>query len=150
MPKVHAFVASALALACGCGDASVTSHTVHVLARSDLAAEPAHDEYGWDAPISAANFGAAADSKLGSAPHALAGHTLRAIVTDPGVRVRGDGKACTACHAWAPAEARADFCARVPAFLAQPTTKGDGRDPEGAKPAIVKELLRRWHDAGCP
>lgn len=106
--------------------------------------------YGWSHPISADNFDPAAETTLGAATSPLAGHTLREIVTDPDVRVRGDDRSCGSCHAWAEKSDRAAFCAHVPRFLEQPTSNGDGQDPANAKPRVVKALLERWYDEGCP
>lgn len=105
--------------------------------------------YGWVRPVTAEVFPAAAH-KLGSAQSTLDGHSLQDIVTDGAVHVRGDDKACVACHAWASGASRESFCERVPAFLALPTAKGDGHDAASAKPFVLKDLLERWHAAGCP
>ena len=166
-----------LAFATACGDASppgnahlwpapvayadeVTTEPDRAPAPTSFAPQPRPDGawhragaprgYGWSHAISADNFDPAADGKLGGASSSLAGHTLREIVTDPNVRVRGDDRACATCHAWAQEIDRATFCARVPRIVEQPTSKGDGEDPANAKPAVVKDLLQRWYDEGCP
>lgn len=105
--------------------------------------------YGWMHPVTAEVFPDGA-RKLGRAQSAIDGHSLQDIVTDPAVRVRGDDRACVACHAWATGASRESFCERVPAFLALPTSKGDGHDAASAKPFVLKDLFERWHAAGCP
>jgi hypothetical protein len=103
---------------------------------------------GWEAPIDASTF-PDAENKLGKAESAIAGRTLGAIVTDASVRVRGDDRACVSCHEWAQTDTRAAFCQRVPSFVALPTS-GTSSDPPSAKPLLLKQILQRWYDDGCP
>ncbi len=134
----------------GCSDGN--SKPLILNARNTTTESTANEpdpDYGWTRPVTAEVFSAAA-TKLGSAESALDGHTLQAIVSDATVRVRSDDQACSTCHAWATTISRAAFCARVPAFLALPTAKGDGHDDPSAKPLVLKELLELWHAAGCP
>jgi len=105
--------------------------------------------YGWSRPVTVTAF-PDATKKLGNADTMIDGHSLQAIVTDATVRVRGDDQPCSTCHDWAKTMSRATFCERVPAFLALPTAKGDGHDDVSAKPLVLKDLLDRWHAAGCP
>ncbi len=143
--KYRAFALWAFVLVCGCGDAS-TAGDIRSWTGGVHTTNPG---YGWEEPIDARDFVGVA-SKLGHAETTIAGHSLRAIVTDANVKVRGDDQACVACHAWATDSTRANFCARVPDFLAQPTAKGDGHDPSNAKPQILKDILFKWHADGCP
>jgi hypothetical protein len=148
MGKVLTLVPIGIALlaACGDGDSRALPTTsisgIHDVKRESVA-------FGWLHPVTAKVFPDGAE-KLGNAHSTISGNTLRGIVTDATVRVRGDDKACVTCHAWAKRESREEFCERVPAFLAQPTSKGDGHDPIEAKPLVLKDLLDRWHAAGCP
>jgi hypothetical protein len=139
-----------IALSSACGDASRPSGWQRETPSVDVDATESALGYGWDRPITAENFDEAAETKLGDAPQAIAGETLRAIVTDANVRIRADGAPCSTCHAWASSTDRASFCARVTAFLAQPISKGDGTDPPNAKPPILRSLLSSWQDASCP
>jgi len=149
MAKARTSALSVLVFASACGDASPPGN-VHRWTSNAANLEPPNGGYGWDAPITTENFGKAATRKFGRAEAALAGHTLRQIVTDASVRVRADGKACTACHTWANSETQASFCARVDAFLALPTSTDEETDPLSAKPTVLKDLLSAWAAAGCP
>lgn len=106
--------------------------------------------FGWSRPVTRDNFDPVVANRLGKAASAVDGHTLRQIVTDPTVRVRGDDQACVTCHPWVANVPRRVFCEHVLDFMAMPTAKGDGTDPKNAKPLLFKELLARWRDAGCP
>jgi hypothetical protein len=106
--------------------------------------------WGWKTPIMQDDTDAVVDRKLGSATSTIAGHSISQIVTNATVRVRGDNAACAKCHTWAAASDRESFCARVEGFLGMPTAKGDGHDAVGAKPAVLKTLLKEWQDADCP
>lgn len=87
---------------------------------------------------------------LGHAEDVIAGHSIRAIVTDATVRIRGDDRACVECHAWATTMDKHTFCVdHIEAFLAQPTLTGSG-DPPNAKPAVLKQILVEWRTRGCP
>jgi hypothetical protein len=132
-----------------CGDASRPGDA-HEWPATGVDSTEAPLGFGWERPITVANFEPEASTKLGSASQTLAGNTLRAIVTDPSVHVRSDDKACTACHDWAASIERDAFCDRVSAFLAQPTSKATGSDPPNAKPQILKSLLSMWQTAQCP
>lgn len=134
-------------LAVGCVDASPRWDPGLTSSASEN--QPASVDYGWSHAVTPTAF-ADASAKLGNASDVLAGHSLHTIVSDASVRVRGDDQACVTCHAWAKTETRADFCARVPAFLALPTSKGNGTDDVSAKPQVLKDLLDRWYAAGCP
>src|SRR5438067_1460699 len=90
-------LSAALVIALSCGDASPPSPTWRV-ARRAMRATASPDSFGWDHAVTTTNFEADAAERLGSATSTIAGNTLAAIVTDPDVRVRGDGKACSACH----------------------------------------------------
>lgn len=106
--------------------------------------------FGWNRPITAANFDPAAEEPLGPGAEPIAGLTLRDLVTNPDVRIRGDKNACVKCHDWAAGADCRSFCERVPLLLAQPTSKGDGTDHSNAKPALLKKLVSEWRDNGCP
>lgn len=106
--------------------------------------------YGWETAVTTAtigNLGLAIGTKLGSAEDAIAGNTLRAIVTDPNVKVRADNNACQACHGnatiggWAHAEnaTRESFCELVDDFNDAPS-----------KPQILKTLFNNWGERNCP
>jgi hypothetical protein len=147
MGKVLALALIGIAVLAGCGDASPRWSSSNTTATQTN--QPESVAYGWTRPVTLKAFADAQD-KLGSAHDMMDGHSLRAIVTDTTVRVRGDDKACSTCHEWAKTVSRMAFCERVPAFLAQPTSKGDGHDDVSAKPLVLKDLLDRWHAAGCP
>ncbi len=155
MDRARVLFAPALLLLCApclaCGDASVPGNPHEWAGLSTYVDETESDPgFGWTHPVTPANFGAEAARKLGSAESTIAGNSIRAIVVDTSVRVRADDQACASCHAWTTEMDRASFCDRVPSFLEQPTSRGDGSDPANAKPAVLKALLSRWHDAGCP
>jgi hypothetical protein len=106
--------------------------------------------YGWETAVTNAtigNLGLAIGTRLGSAEDAIAGNTLRAIITDPNVKVRGDNQSCQACHGnasvggWAHAEnaTRESFCELVDDFDAAPS-----------KPQILKALFNNWGQRNCP
>lgn len=132
-------------MAAGCSDAGPDPIVAHLPSKKTTSTLT----YGWSRAITTAAGTAALGERKGDASDTIAGHTLRQIVVDPEVRVRGDGQACVACHAWATGIDRAAFCDRVPAFLRQPTATG-ATDPENAKPLVLKDLLNRWYVAGCP
>lgn len=142
----------AVALSAACGDASLPSdgHTWTTTPASARVSGTDAEGFGWTTPMTVQNADPVVGKKLGKAEATLAGHSLRQIVTDPTVKVRADNRACTECHPWAAKETRADFCARIPSFVTQPTSKGDGSDPENAKPQLLKNLLSKWHANGCP
>lgn len=112
-----------------------------------------HDDasYGWDAPITEENVDLPVTQRLGAnAPDVIAGHSLKAIVTDSRVRIRGDGKACVACHEWAKDVSREDYCrTRANAFIALPTATGH-KDPANAKPKVLQQLMLDWQLRACP
>ena len=102
----------------------------------DKSSEDSDLGYGWETKIS--------DRAIGK-------YSLCAIVTDPNVRVRADGRSCVGCHSWAEYQDRVSFCARVDAFLEMPTATGDKtKDRPNAKPANLKKLLGDWKEARCP
>jgi hypothetical protein len=146
---------SALALSllglglCGCSDGRRWALTNETSSSTTLPSSEEPVGFGWTRPVTAEVFPDAA-RKLGNAASMIDGHSLRAIVTDASVRIRGDDRACGACHAWVSTATRPSFCERVPAFLSLPTAKGDGHDAASAKPFVLKDLLERWHAAGCP
>jgi hypothetical protein len=144
---VPTLVGAALLSACGDGTSQATlGGTTHT---QETNATTASLAYGWSRPVTKQAFPAAA-TKLGSAESILDGHSLQEIVSDAAVRVRSDDQPCVACHAWSTTTSRASFCDRIPAFLALPTAKGNSADPIAAKPQVLKDLLDRWHAAGCP
>ena len=128
MGKVLAF-AFGIGVLVGCGDASPRWSSSNTSATETN--QPESVAYGWTRPVTVTAF-PNAQEKLGSAHDMMDGHSLRAIVTDTTVRVRGDDKACATCHEWAATASRTSFCARGPAFLQQPTSKGDGHDAVSA------------------
>jgi hypothetical protein len=146
------FVLLSLVGLAGCGDPGSSPRWTApptTTTRTQVVGDGGTVAYGWTRPVTTDGFPGAAQ-KLGRAGSVLAGNSIRAIVTDPNVRVRGDNQACVTCHAWAGAISRETFCDRVSAFVAEPTSKGDDRDPESAKPLVLKDLLDRWEAAGCP
>jgi len=148
MGKVLALALIGIGVLAGCGDASPrwSSSRDSSAVQTNL---PESMTYGWSRPVTVKAF-PDATKKLGNADTMIDGHSLHAIVSDANVRVRGDDQACSTCHDWAATATRESFCDRVPAFLAQPTSKGDGHDDVSAKPLVLKDLLDRWHAAGCP
>ncbi|WP_394823511.1 hypothetical protein [Pendulispora albinea] len=109
------------------------------------------DPYGWSHEIVEGNTSLDVSQRLGRATSMIAGHSVRDIVTNPSVRVRGDDKSCVSCHAWATMVTRTEFCNRyVPVFLALPTSAGKPSDPASAKPQLLKDLLDEWRARGCP
>lgn len=97
--------------------------------------------YGWFTAVTNQNSGTSAFStKLGpSATHTIAGHTLEQIVRNPTIVVRGDGKACKTCHAWAESVSKEVFCGKVAAFNSNNT-----------KPQQLKDLFNWWKMRNCP
>lgn len=149
MKKATAVISTSIVLTCACGDASRPGNA-HDWSIGEIATTEPTVAYGWNRPVTAANFDPAAANKLGSASNTIAGKTLREIVTDANVRIRADNQACSTCHTWASSIERTAFCDRVDALVAQPTSKGDGTDPTNAKPEILKSLVSKWKDANCP
>lgn len=147
MRKANATVLLGTVLLCACSDGTATSPLPQHTSESNATAPSVG--YGWTRPVTKGAF-SEASTRLGAAESTLEGHSLHAIVADASVRVRGDDKSCVTCHAWAPAVSRASFCERVPAFLREPTSTGAATDAVSAKPLVLKDLLERWHAAGCP